>query len=284
MWYLLEFLAKKYHYLLFLLLEIIGVVLLFRGNSYQGSVWLSSANTAAGKCYDMTSAVSSYFNLRDINRQLTTRNTLLEHQLQATNQQLEKLSPDTFAMKALLPQGYHTIDARVVQNSITKKDNLLTIDKGSEDGVKKNMGVVSGTGVVGIVYLVGKHYSVVIPILNSHSNISCSIRDRGYFGYLNWDGGDARYAYMDDVPRYAHYKNGEIVQTSGYSAVFPPGLTVGKILHTYNSADGLSYRIKLELATDFARLHDVCVVDNSKSQEQLNILRQAQDSLQNRQN
>ncbi|MCD8288539.1 MAG: rod shape-determining protein MreC [Prevotella sp.] len=284
MQHLFDFLATKYHWLLFLLLEIAGLALLFRYNSYQGSVWLSSANAVSGECYEMTSAVVSYFNLREINSRLTERNNLLEKELNAAHAQLAALETDSAALTAEVPAGFYHINARVVQNSVHKKDNLLTINKGYADGVRRNMGVVSGTGVVGIVYLVSAHYSVVIPVLNSHSNISCAIRGSRYFGYLSWAGGDSRYAYMENVPRYARYRKGAIIETSGFSSVFPQGITVGKVLATFNSADGLSYRIKVELATNFGNLYDVCVIDNSKLQEQLDILRAAEDSLTSRKN
>ncbi len=283
MWSLLDFLTKRYHYLLFLLLEGVGIVLLVRGNSYQTSMWLSSANTISGKCYELTSAVTAYFALRQENERLAERNMSLEEALAAAEQQIELLQPTSRELLATIPPTYTTIAAHVVQNSVSKKDNLLTINKGSADGVRRNMGVVSGDGVVGIVYLVGTHYAVVIPLLNTHSSVSCAIRQRGYFGYLSWNGNDPRYAYMEDVPRYAHYKEGDVVETSGHSSVFPPGLTVGTVLCTFNSADGLSYRVKVALATDFARLREVFVVDNSLVQEQLDVLRAAQDSLANRQ-
>ena len=167
----------------------------------------------------------------------------------------------------------------MVQNSINRTDNLITIDKGSADGVKKDMGVVSGTGVVGIVYLVGTHYSVVMPLLNSKSSISCTIRKRGYFGYLHWQGPDSQYAYVEDVPRHAHYVKGDIIETSGYSSVFPKGITVGKVLCTFNSPDGLSFRIKIKLSTDFSNLHDVCVINAPEMLEQNSILKAAKDSI-----
>ncbi len=279
MWHLFDFLVRKYHYLLFLLLEVIGMVLLFRHNSYQGSLWLSTANAVTGKCCEVSSFVVSYFNLREVNSRLAERNAELESRLGLAREKLAAMQTDTASAGDALPAPCRIIAARVVENSVNKKDNLITINKGSADGVGKNMGVVSGSGVVGIVYLTGSHYSVVIPVTNSHSNISCSIRGRGYFGYLNWNGGDARYAWMEDVPRYAHYRNGDTVETSGFSSVFPRGITVGKVLCTFNSSDGLSYRIKVELATDFANLYDVCVMDNAPMREQLDILRAAQDSL-----
>ena len=131
----------------------------------------------------------------------------------------------------------------------------------------------------GIVYLVAEHYSVLIPVLNTKSNISCTIKNRGYFGYLRWKGGPSEYAYMEDVPRHAHFMLGDYVVTSGYSAVFPPGVLVGKVLHVFNSADGLSYRVQLKLSTDFAKLRDVCVIDDAPMRERLELMRAAQDSI-----
>ncbi len=280
--HLIDFLSKKYYWLLFVILEAASISLLFKHNNYQGSVWLSSANAVSGKCLELSSRVTSYFHLQEINSQLTERNTLLEQQLNAAKEKIARLSADSMAIRTEVPTGYNVIAAKVVQNSINKDDNLITIDKGYKDGVRKDMGVVSGNGVVGIVYLAGAHYSVVIPVLNSRSNLSCSIRKRGYFGFLQWAGGDPRYAYMEDVPRHAHYSKGDIIETSGYSSVFPKGITVGSVICTFNSADGLSYRIKLRLATDFSNLHDVCVIDNAPMQEQLQILRAAQDSISTR--
>lgn len=281
---LIEFLTKHYHWLLFVLLEAASVVLLFSYNSYQGSVFFSSANVVSGKCYEWSSKVTSYFSLSETNEQLTLRNTQLEQQLNALKSQLEETQVDTNLIRAEVASEYNTIAAKVVQNSINKKDNLITIDKGYADGVRKDMGVVSGTGVVGIIYLVGKHYSVALPVLNSRSNISCTIRKRGYFGYLHWQGTDSQYAYVEDVPRHAHYTKGDIIETSGYSSVFPKGITVGKVICTFNSADGLSYRIKIKLATDFANLHDVCIINNKKIIEQTKILQAATDSIVGKQN
>jgi rod shape-determining protein MreC len=281
---LLEFLTRNYHWLLFVILEAASITLLFSYNSYQSSVFFSSANAVSGKCYEWSSKVTSYFALAETNKQLTLQNTLLEQQLGSARKTIDRLKTDPAAIRAEVPAQYTAIAAKVVQNSINKNDNLITVDKGSADGVTKDMGVVSGNGVVGITYLVGRHYSVVLPVLNSHSSISCSIRDRGYFGYLHWQGPDSRYAYVEDVPRHAHYRKGDIVETSGYSSVFPKGITVGKVICTFNSPDGLSYRIKIKLATDFANLHDVCIISSTDIIEQNNILQAAKDSISGRKN
>ena len=167
----------------------------------------------------------------------------------------------------------------MVGNSIDRHDNLITIDKGRSDGIRENMGVACGTGVVGIVYLVAEHYSVVIPVLNSHSNISVAIRNRNYFGYLRWGGKACNEAYVDDIPRHARFKKGDTVVTSGYSFVFPSGIAVGKITNIYNSSDGMSYMLKIQLFTDFARLRDVCVIKDNSLSERMQLLHSAKDSI-----
>lgn len=281
---LTEFLAKHNHWFVFLVLEVVSMVLLFRYNSYQGSVWFSSANAVTGKVYEWDSAVESFFSLSGVNSQLTQRNAFLEQQVRMLDDSIARLTRSQEAavtrLSSMVPfQGCRLIPAKVVANMVNRYDNLITIDKGSADGVKRDMGVVCGMGVVGIVYLVSDHYSIVIPALNSHSNISCTIQRRGYFGYLRWRGGSSRLAYLEDVPRHAHFKLGDNVVTSGYSSVFPPGVMVGKVLHVFNSADGLSYRVQVKLSTDFARLRDVCLVDDSALQERIDLMRAAQDSI-----
>lgn len=280
---LLEFLAKYNHWFVFLILEVVSMVLLFQYNSYQGSAWFSSANAVTGKLYEWDANVETFFSLTRVNQELTQRNAYLEQEVQKLSDSLVSVTKDSSIYhrdQFALLRNYRLIPAKVVANSVDKPGNLMTIDKGSADGIHKDMGVISGTGVVGIVYLVAEHYAIVIPVLNTKSNISCMIQNRGYFGYLRWKGGVSDLAYLEEVPRHAHFKLGDYVVTSGYSAVFPPGVRVGRILHVFNSADGLSYRVQLRLSTDFARLRDVCVIDDAAMKERLEIMRAAQDSIE----
>ena len=280
---LLEFLAKYNHWFVFLILEVVSMVLLFQYNSYQGSAWFSSANAVTGKLYEWDANVETFFSLTKVNQELTQRNAYLEQEVQKLSDSLVNVTKDSSIYhrdQFALLRNYRLIPAKVVANSVDKPGNLMTIDKGSADGIHKDMGVISGTGVVGIVYLVAEHYAIVIPVLNTKSNISCMIQNRGYFGYLRWTGGVSDLAYLEEVPRHAHFKLGDYVVTSGYSAVFPPGVRVGRILHVFNSADGLSYRVQLRLSTDFARLRDVCVIDDAAMKERLEIMRAAQDSIE----
>lgn len=280
---LLAFIARYYHWFLFILLEVISGVLLFQYNSYQSSVWFTSANAVAGKVYEYDAVVHSFFSQGRVNEELTLRNFYLERQVTQLRRLYGDLTHDTTFMERqgleFLSQ-YTLIPAKVISNTIDKADNLITIDKGRVDGVEKDMGVACGNGVVGVVYLVSDHYAVIIPVLNvTSSRISCAIRGRGYFGYLQWYGGDPAVAYVEDVPRHARFKRGDWVETSGYSAIFPSGVLVGKIENIYNSADGLSYRLKVRLATDFARLRDVCVIGDKNVGERLRLMEQVQDSI-----
>lgn len=280
---LIEFLARQHHWFVFVLLEAISLTLLFSYNNYQNSVWFSSANVVVGRIYDWSSQLEHFFSLTKVNEELTARNIALEEKISDLSEKLTTVTKDSSYVKdsLLLPvQEMKLIPAKVVSNSIIRPDNLMTINKGSKDGVKKDMGVVCGTGVVGIVYLVSPQYSVVIPLLNTKSNISCKIENREYFGYLIWQGGATDIAYLDDIPRHARFKLNENIVTSGYSSIFPPGIKVGKILHVYNSADGVSYRLSVKLSTNFSTLRDVSVVDNTAMKERIELMRAASDSLE----
>lgn len=267
---LLDFLSKYNYWLVFILLEAISLCALFRYNGYQGSVWFTSANTVSGKVMEWQSDILAYLALGDNNRALTERNVVLEHRIAQLEHQLEKLDTQhsyTEQRTDSLLRSYQLLDATVVNNSVLLQDNYITINRGEADGVQPEMGVVCGTGVVGIVYLTAPHYSIVMPVLNSKSNISCRLRKSGYFGYLNWDGGNPLYAWMNDVPRYAKIQTGDVIETSGFSSVFPEGLFVGRVNQVRNSKDGLSYRIKVHLGTDFSRLRDVSIIISSDQNE-----------------
>lgn len=282
---LLAFLAKYNHWFVFILLEVICFVLLFRFNNFQGSVYFSSANAVAGKVYEYNSSVTTFFNMSQSNKKLSERNLILEQQIRALTQYIATHHGDSLAMEQCQKQalaGFKLIPAKVIQSTINREDNLITIDKGKADGIHEDMGVACGTGVVGVVYMASDHYSIVLPVINVNSNISVMIRKRGYFGFLRWKGTPSDIAYVDDVPRHARFALGDYVVTNGYSSIFPPGIMVGKILHVFNSSDGLSYRVQLRLSTDFGKLRHVCVIDNSALKDKALLLKAAQDSLKPR--
>lgn len=260
---LLDF-VRKYSYLfLFILLELLSMMLLIRFNSYQGSVWFSAANSAVAKVNGIYGDMVNYIHLKDVNRELTDRNIALQAEADKLREALYEATRDTSLTEKLMKEkllGFELVPAKVVSNSSERVNNYLVIDRGTRHGIQPEMGVVSGGGVVGIVYLTGENYSLVLPVTNRKSSISCRVRGQDYFGFLQWDGSSLRRAYVDEVPRYANVRKGQVVETSGYSAVFPPGIFVGRIRDVSNSSDGQSYRLAVALGTNFANLRDVSVV------------------------
>lgn len=246
------------------------MVMLFRFNIYHHSVWSTQANSLAGKILEWENDLYSYLDLKQINEKLTYENLVLQYNNQLLRDELAALKHDTSYVERLMQEhlaGLHVIPAKVVNNSVSLKDNIITLDKGAADGVRNEMGVVSGTGVVGIIYQVSEHFSLVLPILNSHSNISVRLRGTDFFGSLKWKGGNVLDAYIDDIPLHARFRVGDIVETSGYSSVFPAGIFVGKVSEVFNSPDGLSFELKVRLSVDMATIRDVNIVDNPDKAE-----------------
>ena len=269
---ILNFIIKHNHWFLFLLLEGISFVLIISFNSYQSAVMFTSANSVTGNIYSAISDVSGYFGLKDENMKLLDQNSDLMNEVESLKAELrcyeekEALThvPHTGKKKENLQ--YYT--ARVVNNSLNKVNNYITIDKGHEDGIEQEMGVFNEKGIVGIVYQTSEHFSIVIPLLNSKSKISCRIKDTNSFCSLQWDGGDVMHSYLVDLPRYTIFDKGDTVITSGFSSIFPADIPVGRIENLEDSEDGLFYRAKVGLFVDFSTLDNLYIVGNSNKDEQ----------------
>ena len=271
---LLDFFLKYNNWFLFILLEVISFALLFRFNNYQGSVFFTSSNYMAGAVYETANSVTGYFHLKSINDDLAQKNVELELQMERLLEKLTELTHDSSGIERMRKEslsGYEIFKAKVVNNTLTHADNYITLDKGEKDGIRSEMGVVDGNGVVGIVYMTSDHYSVVIPVLNSKSSISCKIKNSDYFGFLKWDGGASNYATVKDMPRHSLFSLGDTIVTSGHSAVFPSGIPVGTVEDISDSHDGLSYLLKVRLFTDFGKLNDVRVIAKKTQEEQLRL-------------
>ena len=273
----IERITAYVHWALFLLLEVLSGFLLFQYNHYQGSVWFTQANTAVAMVHEWEAKALSYLRMPAENAALVQRNIVLQRQLDALRHELADAKIDTSLTQktqAELLQDITLIPAQIVDNSVRKRNNMMVINAGSAEGVAPEMGVVSGTGVVGIVSAVTPHHALVMSILNSNSSISCRLRGTEYFGYLKWKGGKPLRAYMDDVPRHAHIQKGDVVETSGFSSVFPAGIFLGKVAEITNSSDGLAYELEILLSTDIANLRHVNVIDNHNKAELDSLLTQ----------
>ncbi len=267
---LLDNIKQHMHWVVFLLLEVVSLVFLFRYNPYQQSVWFSRASQAAGMASDASHRWVAYSRLGLENRRLTEQNIMLQHKLSQMRGLLGRVDADTSMLATfdrMERQDVRLIAARVVENSVRQRDNLMVINRGSSDGVRTEMGVLSAQGVVGIVSQTGPRFSVVMPVLNQHSSISCRLRGTNYFGYLRWLGGDPLTAVVEDIPHHAQVKVGQLVETSGLSNVFPSGIFLGRVTRVSNSSDGLSYALTVRLGADLAHTEQVVVVDNPYQDE-----------------
>lgn len=258
------------HWLVFILLEAVSGIMLFNYNRYQNSVWLTAANSLVAGVTDWEAGVVAYVRLGEVNRRLVEENATLQVNMDSLRADLARLRQDTAGLTDRMRRPIRSltqIEARVVSNSVVRKNNFITLSKGQYDGIEPEMGVVAAGGVVGIVYAVSAHYSLVLPVLNSKSEISCRLRGSEYFGYLRWRGGDTREATLEEVPHHAQIKEGDVVETSGFSDVFPAGIYVGRVIDKEESRDGLSYTIRVSLGADQSLVRDVIVFANPRRHE-----------------
>ena len=274
---LIEFFIKYKYWFVFLLLEAFSFITLFRSNSYQGSVYFTTANTISGTYHSAISNFTSFFGLKKMNESLSSDNARLLLQIQELKDEISKLKTDTVEAHDY-GLGHKLINAKVVNATLHRNNNLITINKGSADGVHPEMGVICSRGVVGIVSMTSEHYSIVMPLVNTTSSISCRLSKSLYFGTMKWQRGAINISYVTDVPRHAKIKSGETVETNGYSDIFPAGLPIGQVLNFENSADGMAYHLRVKLFTDFSTLRDVSVIADYVNKERKLLEAQA-DSL-----
>lgn len=267
---LLEFLVRHGSWFTFLLFATISCVMLFRSNPYQQHVYMTSAGAMAKTVYSGANAVTGYFHLRKTNDELQQRTAQLETEVinlrQALRKAAEQQVTDSLPMDSIIGQ-YGYMLAHVINNSIVRSNNFITIDKGELDGVRPEMGVVDQNGVVGIVNVTGPHSARLISLLNSDLRLSCKVRGSDAFGSMVWDGKSSRYAVLEELPRHVEFALGDTVITSGFSVVFPEGIPVGTVVGQSRDADDNFYSLKVELLTDFATLSTVRVIENFRKDE-----------------
>ena len=267
---ILDILIKHNHWFLFLLLEGISIVLVVCFNNYQKATLFTSANSIAGNIYTAMTDVDSYFGLKDENEALINHNNALINEIEVLKNRLRKYEDSTSI--AVIEQTYHNDGfyyntAKVVNNSINKINNFITIDKGLSQGVGDQMGVFNHQGVIGVTVTASDNFTVVMPLLNSRSIISCKVKDKALCT-LKWDGSDTQHSYLIDLPRYELFESGDTVVTSGFSSMFPAGIPLGQIERLEDSADGQSYRAQVKLFVDFSNIDNVFVVGNNNREEQ----------------
>ncbi|MFM8348770.1 MAG: rod shape-determining protein MreC [Bacteroidota bacterium] len=258
---LLNFLYQNRSLLLFLLLEAACVVMIVNSHRYQGAQYFNSSARVTAGFLDISQRTATYFNLREANDQLAMENALLREQLTRL-QQSAPLPSDSGVVKP-----YDFMHARVVSNSTAQSRNYITIDRGTEDGIEPGMAVIGQSGIVGKVKAVSTHYAVVISLLNIDEHVSAAIKRTGNFGTVNWNGSEARIVQLEYIPRHASVWKGDSVVTSGYNAIFPPGLPVGVVKEVRLSDEAMFHEVSVELSQDFTRLQFVYVIRSRNKPE-----------------
>lgn len=269
---LINFLLKNNSWFVFIFLEVICFYFVLNSNSYQKSVFLNSSSEITGRVYAISGGISSYFGLRQENQELLARSAELQSQINELKNylfliQADSLKTETFLVSSLERKTKPDyIIARVEKNSISMLENYIIIDKGTKDGVREDMGVISSQGIVGVVRAASSNYAMVQSLLNPHSRFSCKILSSNTSGILIWEGGDARYAKLTEYPKYEKVAVGDTIVTSGFSDFFPENIMVGIVEDFKSENDDNFYSLKVKLSTDFGSLKNVLLI-NSNSEE-----------------
>lgn len=244
--------------------------LLFNRNPYQHHVYLTSAGVVAAGLHDVSSNVTGYFSLRDINDDLQRQTATLQKEVLSLREQVRRYHEMELqdSLRANDSIGkFNFIIATAINNSISRPYNYVTINKGKLDGIRPEMGVMDQNGVVGVVNVVSDHYSRIISLLNPNFRLSCKLRGSDSFGSLVWDGNDPTTAILEELPKHTHFHKGDTIVTSGYSAVFPEGIPVGVIVGKARGADDNFFTLRIKLLTDFTALSTVKVISNTDLEE-----------------
>lgn len=243
---------------------------------YQRSVLLSSTNHVTGWMFEKSSEFFDFFKLRANNAGLAEENTQLKNQITFLENQLSALTDSSYIadwqkIEVSPEREYEFISAKVIRNTTNQVQNFITLNKGSDLGIKPDMGVISDGGVVGIVQSVSKKFAKVIPILNPQAVISTKFKKSNYYGPLVWDGKDYRYAKLNDIARHVKFSLGDTLITSGLVKTFPEGILIGIIDNFDIQESDAYYNIQVKLGVDFRTLTYVKVISYLNYTEQTNL-------------
>lgn len=261
---ILQFLYSLRSFLLFVLLEVLAIGLIVSNNSPQGAAFFNSSNAVTGSVLKTRSDVIDFFSLAEANKTLLQKNAELLEEVKNLKEPADSIF---LQLDSALAVKFEYKGARIISNSLRFSQNHLTINKGSNDGIKPGMGIFNEEGVIGRVKSVSANYAVGISLLNTGLLVSSLIKPNDVLGTVNWDGKDSKRAKMIYVPRHVIANVGDTVVTSGYSGVFPEGIKIGIISKVDQGTDPNYLDIEIELSTDFSSIHYVYLVDNTHQAE-----------------
>jgi rod shape-determining protein MreC len=267
------FISRYNAFFFFVIFFTIGLFLTVKNNAYQRSITLNSTNEIVGSAYERLNVLKRYLNLQEINDSLAVENGQLKTELLSLRN-IDSSKTETI-IDTVFQQQYTLVSAKVIKNSINQTNNIITINRGSNDGLKSGMGVISPQrGIVGYIFDVSPHFATIRSLLHENTPVSVSIKKNNAFGSLLWGEGnfDYRKAYVKEIPNHFKINIGDTVITSGYSkgasSGFPKGIEVGTISKTQITTGDSFMTLEIKLFNDFSRLQYVYVVKDKFAEEQ----------------
>ncbi|MDR2027772.1 MAG: rod shape-determining protein MreC [Prevotellaceae bacterium] len=263
---LFRFIVKYHLFLTFILLEGISVVLISRSSYFRHSETLAKVDAVKGSVKKVVDVWKDYFNLQSKNSELLGVNlSLLDENIYLRNQLNYSMHKYDSSSNRIL-KNFRCIPANVIENTLNRNDNRLILNAGKEDGIERDMGVISFDGVVGIVDRVTDNFCTVTSLLNTSRNVNGKLKTTGIYGPLVWDRKDIRYVEMIDIPQHIPVHKGDTVVTSGHSLTFPEGILIGTV-ESYQLDKGVSYKIRIKLNNNFQSLYNVYVISSGDKRE-----------------
>lgn len=256
---IVSFLYRNNFFFIFLLLEIFCIIIISKNKGYQGSKLISSANDISSNVYQISANTKEYLQLKTENDRLAFENNYLKNRIKFGYAAL----PLKIYTKndTLYRQEYKFMNAKVINSSVNKRNNYLTLNIGSSQGVAQDMAVVNSEGIVGVVKAVSQNYSSVMSVLHKDVIIPCQLKKEGVNGTLLWEGLDYNYCNLIDIPTHVRLKKGDTVITSSLSGIFPEGILVGFVDSYERRQNESFYTVKIKLKTDFKKINHVSVIN-----------------------
>jgi rod shape-determining protein MreC len=269
---LIKFILANHFLILFVLIEFLAILLVVQHNQFHRARFVNLTRNISGGMYQRVDKLDTYFSLREVNESLSRENTMLKNLLARGE---FDLGVDTSSSGSGIQQFLH-IQAKVINNSVNKQHNYITLNKGRLHGIEPEMAVICDDGVVGVVKGVSEHFSTAISLLNVNLRISAKIKNNNYFGSINWNGKSDRILMLNEIPHHVKLQAGDTIVTSGYSVIFPEGVPIG-VIERFEMKDGNFFDIYVRLIPEFRQLKYVHVVSNLMKDEQLLIEKSTQD-------
>lgn len=262
---LLKILYTYHFLLLFIALEVISIIMLVQNNNYHSAAYAGRAKAISGSIYASVNDFKEYLSLKEANKALAKENAMLRNFLLSNYRTFD--TTRIFINDSIYKQQFRYQDAKVVNITVNKQFNYVTLDKGSVNGIKPDMAVIGPNGIVGIVNGVSENFSNVMPLLNIDFRVSARLKKNNYLGSVEWEGKNFEFCTLKDIPQHVEVSIGDTVVTTGITGSFPEGILIGTV-SAYNLKDGNFLHIDVKISTVFKSLSYVSVIENLVKEEQ----------------